>query len=131
MSQLGSFDFGDKPVKNIDSLVAICWIVHHTGVNQIYTRENKSCEVYLVICGLLFVFSLLYLPLYCQPFDLWCHMTSYQRQYINVRGYRRDNQKQTIQRNWQHREHKTKKNKTKTQHNMLEPLCANKHKLRK
>jgi len=48
--------------------------------------------------------------------------------YINVREYRRGNQKRTIQRNWQHRVHKTKKNKTKTQHNMCwTPLSANKH----
>ena len=35
---------------------------------------------------------------------------------INVREYRRDNQKRTIQRNWHHRAHKTKKkqNKAKT-----------------
>ena len=49
---------------------------------------------------------------------------------INVREYRRGNQKRTIQRNWQHRVHKTKKNKTKTHHNMCwTPLCANKHKI--
>jgi len=39
--------------------------------------------------------------------------------YINVREYRRGNQKRTIQRNLQHRVHKMKKNKTKTQHNMI------------
>jgi len=34
-----------------------------------------------------------------------------------------------IQRNWLHRLHKTKKNKTKTQDNMCwTSLCANKHK---
>ena len=32
--------------------------------------------------------------------------------------YRGDDQKWTLQRNWQHRTHKTKKNKTKTQHNI-------------
>jgi hypothetical protein len=32
---------------------------------------------------------------------------------MNIRG----NQKWKTQRNWQHREHKTKKSKTKTQHN--------------
>ena len=37
---------------------------------------------------------------------------------ITVRENRRDNQEWTIQRNWQHRVHKTKTNKTKTQHNM-------------
>jgi len=37
---------------------------------------------------------------------------------INVREYRRDNQKWAIQRNWSNMVHKTKKNKTKTQHNM-------------
>jgi hypothetical protein len=35
--------------------------------------------------------------------------------YLNVREYRRCNQNRTIQRNWQHWVHKTKKNKT--QHN--------------
>ena len=34
------------------------------------------------------------------------------REYINVREYRRGNQKWTIQRNWQHRVHNTKKNTT-------------------
>ena len=33
--------------------------------------------------------------------------------YINVREYRRGNQKRTIQRNWQHRIHKAKKNTEK------------------
>jgi hypothetical protein len=33
------------------------------------------------------------------------------------REYRRGNQKWTIQRNWQHRVHKTKKNKANIQHN--------------
>jgi hypothetical protein len=38
----------------------------------------------------------------------------------DAREYRR-----AIQSNWQHRSHKTKKNKTKTQHNMCwTPLCA-------
>jgi hypothetical protein len=35
---------------------------------------------------------------------------------INVREYRRGNQKWKIQRNWQNRVHKTKTNKTITQH---------------
>jgi len=48
---------------------------------------------------------------------------------INVGKYRRGYHKWTIQRNLQHRMHKTKKNKTKTQHNMCwTPLCASKHK---
>ena len=43
---------------------------------------------------------------------------------INVRGYRRGNQKCTIKRNWQHRVQRRRK--TKTQHNMCwTPLCAN------
>jgi len=46
-----------------------------------------------------------------------------------VREYGRGNQKRTTQRNWQHMVHKTKKTKTKTQHNICwTPLCANKHK---
>ena len=35
-----------------------------------------------------------------------------QTKQINVREYRRSNQKWTIQRNWQHSVHKTKTNKT-------------------
>jgi len=39
-----------------------------------------------------------------------------------------ENQKWTIQKNWQHDD----ENKTKVQHNMrYTPLCANKHKWRK
>jgi len=45
------------------------------------------------------------------------HTRRRKTQQINVREYRRGNQKWTIQRNWQHRAHKTEKNKTKTQHN--------------
>jgi hypothetical protein len=41
----------------------------------------------------------------------------------NVRQYRKGNRKWTIQRNWQHRVHKTKKNKTKTQHTMCYENC--------
>jgi len=48
---------------------------------------------------------------------------------IKFREYWRGNQERTIQRNWQHRVHKTKKNKAKPQHNMYwTPLYANKHK---
>ena len=51
---------------------------------------------------------------------------------INVREQRRANQKWTIHKNCQHRVHKTKTNKTRTQHNMCwTPLYTNKHKLRK
>ena len=47
--------------------------------------------------------------------------------YINIKEYRRGNQKWTIQRNWQH--NKTEKIKTQIQHNMCwTPLYANKHK---
>jgi len=49
--------------------------------------------------------------------------------YINVREYRKGNHKWTIQINWQHKKHKTKKSKTKTQHNMCwTTLYANNHK---
>ena len=41
-------------------------------------------------------------------------------------------QKKTIQRNWQHKVSKTKKNKGKIQHNMRwTPLYVNKHEKRK
>ena len=48
---------------------------------------------------------------------------------INVREYRPGNQKWTIQRKWENMAHKTKKNKTKTQHNMFwTPIYPNIHK---
>ena len=40
--------------------------------------------------------------------------------YMNVREYRRGIHKRLIQRNWQHRIHTTKKNKTKTQHDICQ-----------
>jgi hypothetical protein len=51
--------------------------------------------------------------------------------YIDVREYWEGNQQWTIQRNWQHRAHKTKENKAETRHNPCwTPLCAYKHKQR-
>jgi hypothetical protein len=48
--------------------------------------------------------------------------------YTNFREYRRGNQKWTMQGNWQHMVHKTKTDKTNTQHIMCwTPLYANKH----
>ena len=45
---------------------------------------------------------------------------------INFREYRRCNNKLTIQRNWQHRVHKTKKNKAKTH-----TICVRHHYMQK
>ena len=48
--------------------------------------------------------------------------------WINVREYRMGNLKWTIKRKWQHRAHKAKTSKAKTQHNMCwTPLCATKN----
>ena len=48
---------------------------------------------------------------------------------INVRKYRNGNQKGIIQRNWQHRVHRTKTNKSKTRHNIgWSTLYGDKHK---
>ena len=42
------------------------------------------------------------------------------------------NKRKSIPRNWQQRVYKTKKNKSKTQHNMCwTPLCVSKHEERK
>ena len=38
---------------------------------------------------------------------------------LNVREYRRDNQKRIIQRNWQHRIRYTRQRKTKQKHNTI------------
>ena len=46
---------------------------------------------------------------------------------MNFREYRKGNQKWTIQRNWQHRVDKTKKNKTKTKHKMCWTPLYTKH----
>jgi len=43
---------------------------------------------------------------------------------LNVREYRRINQKWTIQRNWQHMVHKTRRRKTKQKHNTI---CVGHH----
>ena len=43
---------------------------------------------------------------------------------IKIREYQRGNQKWTIQRNWQHREHKDEE---KQQNMCWIPLCTNKH----
>ena len=44
---------------------------------------------------------------------------------INVREYRRGNQTWTIQRNWQHRVHKTKTHKRKTTQKTKTDFCIN------
>ena len=44
---------------------------------------------------------------------------------INVREYRIGKQKGTIRGNWQYRIHKTKKNQTKTQRNVLDITIRN------
>jgi hypothetical protein len=51
---------------------------------------------------------------YCYPPEsvLYDHI-------IDVSEYSRGNKKWKIQRNWQHRAHKTKKNKTKPQHKTI------------
>jgi len=53
---------------------------------------------------------------------------------INIREYRRINQKWTFYRYWQHWVHNTKKSKTKQKHNTIwcwTPLYANKYNQRK
>ena len=58
-------------------------------------------------------------------FDIQAIKLISDRLWINVREYRRGHQNRTIQRNWQHRVHKTTKNKAKTQNNMCwTSLCA-------
>jgi hypothetical protein len=54
---------------------------------------------------------------------VYCHILCIHRVYcyINVREYRKGNQKWTVQRNWQHRVHKTMKKQNKnTAHNVLD-----------
>jgi hypothetical protein len=66
-------------------------------------------------------FALLYSNISFQSKDVTCVMFLLLVIYaykVTNREYRRGNQKLTIQRNWQHRVHKTKTNKTKSQHNM-------------
>ena len=55
------------------------------------------------------------ITLQCVAYDINHNML-----YLTYRSQRipKENQECTIQRNWQHRIHKAKKNKTKTQHNM-------------
>jgi hypothetical protein len=54
----------------------------------------------------------------CISLSAFYYKHDYCMQYINVREYRRGNNKWTIQRNWHHKVHKTKTSKAKTQNNM-------------
>jgi len=54
----------------------------------------------------------------------WFSEFRYEEFLINVREYRRGNQKWIIQRNWQHSVYKMKKNKTKQKHNII---CVGHH----
>ena len=86
------------------------------------TRSLVLCVCFVDRCSSFCTFSFGHCVVCSSIYGFW----------INIREYQRVNQKGTIQRNWQHSPHKTKKNKTKTHHNMCRtPLHSNKHKQRK
>jgi predicted membrane protein len=66
----------------------------------------------------LVLYFVYYMNLLLHLFNI--HAITFILLWINVREYRRGNQKKAFQRNWQHRVHKTKKNKTKAQCNVLD-----------
>jgi hypothetical protein len=122
---------------------SILWYNHFNTWTYVYlsTHTHNSSKIrvsYSHLAFLLYAYCLQY-----QRYMLEMKMSNssissestlfrhFRHYWIKVRAYRRDNQKATIQRNWQHRVHKTKKNKTKTktQHNMCWTTpCTNKQK---
>ena len=87
-------------------------------------RLDAMCTAVYFVPGRFFVLKLAYVGFFlglfhlfvCTAVDLVYYRIS-SLFYINGREYRRGNHKWIIQRNWQHSVHKTKKNKTKSQHN--------------
>jgi hypothetical protein len=77
-------------------------------------RRSSVAKITMVgadIMSLLILYILKYI-VYIYSIKLFVH-------YINVREYQRGQSKfDNPEKNWQHSVHKTKKNKTKTQHNM-------------
>ena len=88
-------------------LISLCVFVRYLLRTLSSTKIVNLHALYLATCALFAIF-----------------ISQYYK--INVGEYRRGNTTWTIQRNWQHRVHKTKKNKAKTQHNICwTPLITN------
>jgi hypothetical protein len=79
-------------------LISLCVFVRYLLRTLSSTKIVNLHALYLTTCALFAIF-----------------ISQYYK--INVGEYRRGNKTWTIQRNWQHRVHKTKKNKAKTQRN--------------
>jgi hypothetical protein len=79
-------------------LISLCVFVRYLLRTLSSTKIVNLHALYLATCALFAIF-----------------ISQYYK--INVGEYRRGNKTWTIQRNWQHRVHKTKKNKAKTQRN--------------
>jgi hypothetical protein len=99
-------------------IYVLCLIQGHCGMYSIYLNMIKFATAFRHIGGFLFVFrcpqKTTEILLFIQLVTFCLHTPStFNFQKINVREYRRGNQKWTIKRNWQHRVHKTKTNKTK------------------
>ena len=88
-------------------LISLCVFVRYLLRTLSSTKIVNLHALYLATCALFAIF-----------------ISQYYK--INVGEYRRGDKTWTIQRNWQHRVHKTKKNKAKTQHNICwTPLITN------
>ena len=75
-----------QPIRTLFQIITCCWL------------DNFGIRVRNVYSKVLWPWGL---------DDEWS------QRYINAKEYRRDNEKWTIHRNWQHRVHKTKNNKAK------------------
>ena len=92
--------------------IGVCYC-SHSVVLVVFLLEFATVPT--VLCLLFFYWSFLLFP----QCGVCCFSFYHMAFIINVREYRRNNHKRTIQRNWQQRVHKKKKNKSKTQHNIL------------
>ena len=93
---------------------------------MIYASENNQLDQkwWSVLNYMMFVSNLLQIGTFTWQLQIKRITTA---QKINAKEYRSRSQKWKIQRNWQHRVHKTKKNKAKAQRNMRwSPQSANK-----
>jgi hypothetical protein len=116
----------------------------HLWSPQFYGGVSISHVFSIQCCSILFCFSTFHhmfttnmscvsgLSFRNCPFDvLWllCYIIIFYIKHMADKRIPKGQSKMDIQRNWQHRVHKTKKDTAKTQHNMCwTPLYGNKHK---
>jgi hypothetical protein len=98
--------------------LAYAIIQKRNSKNKIFAKSALyNCVQHILCCVVVLFLDLFTYPARSNLLKT-CSLHLKMRSSINIREYRRVNQNRTIQRNWQHRVLKMKKNKTTTQHNM-------------